>query len=134
MDLEELSLTELREKAKDAGIKSATKFKKDEPKTDNAPIAIGAPVSPSIAVKAIELKGAVATTVIIPPSIIPIVIGLEFAEAIKTCPIFNKVESTTGAVKSPIILVRGVATTIITIKSKPLGNFSSKNLTTNDIK
>ena len=30
MDLEELSLTELREKAKDAGIKSATKFKKDE--------------------------------------------------------------------------------------------------------
>ena len=30
MDLEELSLSELREKAKDAGIKSATKFKKDE--------------------------------------------------------------------------------------------------------
>ena len=30
MDLEELSLTELREKAKDVGIKSATKFKKDE--------------------------------------------------------------------------------------------------------
>ena len=30
MDLEELSLTELREKAKDAGIKSATRFKKDE--------------------------------------------------------------------------------------------------------
>ena len=30
MDLEELSLTELREKAKDAGIKSATKFKKEE--------------------------------------------------------------------------------------------------------
>lgn len=30
MDLEELSLTELREKVKDAGIKSATKFKKDE--------------------------------------------------------------------------------------------------------
>ena len=30
MDLEELSLTELREKAKDAGIKSAKKFKKDE--------------------------------------------------------------------------------------------------------
>jgi len=30
MDLEELSLTELREKAKEAGIKSATKFKKEE--------------------------------------------------------------------------------------------------------
>ena len=30
MDLEELSLTELREKAKGAGIKSATKFKKEE--------------------------------------------------------------------------------------------------------
>ena len=28
-----------------------TKFQKDEPKTDNAPIAIGAPVSPSIALR-----------------------------------------------------------------------------------
>ncbi|MPN43119.1 hypothetical protein SDC9_190678 [bioreactor metagenome] len=48
---------------------------KEEPNTDNAPIAIGAPVKPIIAVKAIELSGAVATTVIKPPSIIPINIG-----------------------------------------------------------
>ena len=111
-----------------------TKFKKDEPNTDNAPIAIGAPVSPSIAVSAIELSGAVATTVMIPPRIIPITIGFELAEAINTWPIFNSVESTIGVAISPISLVRGAAITIMTIRSNPPGNFFSRNLTTNDIK
>ena len=52
----------------------------DELNTAKAPIAIGVPVKPSIAVSAIELSGAVATTVNIPPRIIPIIIGLELAD------------------------------------------------------
>ena len=67
-----------------------------EPNTAKAPIAIGTPVNPSIAVRAIELSGAVATTVNIPPRIIPIITGLEFADESNTSPIFNNVPLTIG--------------------------------------
>ena len=60
---------------------------KEEPNTASAPIPIGIPVKPIIEVKAIELSGAVATTVIKPPSIRPITIGEESDACIKTCPI-----------------------------------------------
>ena len=75
---------------------------KEEPNTDNAPIAIGAPVSSIIAVKAIELSGAVATTVINPPRIIPIIIGEAVEASIKTVPTVFKTPFTTGLVTSPM--------------------------------
>src|SRR5699024_9079724 len=88
-----------------------TKFINDDPKTANAPIAIGVPVSPNNAVNAIELKGAVATTVIIPPSTIPISTGLEVVESLMILPICNNVASTTGA--TPIAIIRVIGAMII---------------------
>ena len=79
-----------------------TKFMNEEPNTDKAPIAIGAPVSPIIAVKAIELSGAVATTVIKPPRIIPINTGEEFEASVKTDPTVFNTPFTTGLVTSPM--------------------------------
>ncbi len=109
-----------------------TKFINDEPNTANAPIAIGSPVNPNIAVKAIELKGAVATTVTIPPSIIPIIIGLAVDVAVITPPIFCRVVSTSGFEIAAIPLTSGAPRTIITIKSRPAGIFFSKNFITNE--
>ena len=103
---------------------------KEEPNTANAPMAIGIPVRPSIAVRAIELSGAVATTVKIPPKIIPMMIGLAFADERRTSPIFNKVLSTIGVMPVAIKRERGAAITMITIRSKPAGTFFSRNLTT----
>ena len=107
---------------------------KAEPNTARAPIPIGTPVKPIIEVKAIELSGAVATTVIKPPRINPIIIGEVSWACIKTVPIWSKVEFTTGSITIAIPLAKGAATNIITIKSSPAGTFFSKNLTTKDIK
>src|SRR5699024_1006408 len=74
-----------------------TKFVKDEPNTANAPIAIGTPVNPNIAVRAIELNGAVATTVMTPPKIIPITIGLASVVCVIIPPILRSVASTSGS-------------------------------------
>src|SRR5699024_209386 len=74
-----------------------TKFIKDEPNTANAPIAIGTPVNPNIAVRAIELNGAVATTVMTPPKIIPITIGLASVVCVIIPPILRSVASTSGS-------------------------------------
>ena len=103
---------------------------KEEPNTANAPIAIGTPVKPSIAVRAMELSGAVATTVKIPPRMIPMMIGLAFADESNTSPIFNKVPSTTGCIQVAIKRASGAPIMMIAIRSRPAGTFFSRNLTT----
>ncbi len=52
----------------------------DEPNDTMAAIAIGKPVIPKRAVRAIELNGAVPTTVMMPPNIRPITIGFTSIE------------------------------------------------------
>src|SRR5699024_348510 len=74
-----------------------TKFIKDEPNTANAPIAIRSPVKPIIAVRAIELNRAVATTVMTAPKIIPITIGLASVVCVIIPPILRSVASTSGS-------------------------------------
>jgi len=61
-------------------------------------------------------------------------IGEDVEAAVKACPICINVSLTIGFINIAIALDNGAATNIITIKSRPAGVFSSKNLTTNDIK
>lgn len=84
-----------------------TPFINEEPITESAPIAIGTPVNPIIAVSAIDDNGAVATTVITPPNIIPINIGLEWEADSRIPPIFNRVEFTIGLDADAINLANG---------------------------
>src|SRR5699024_3153355 len=115
-------------------VSTKTKFIKDEPKTAKAPIAIGTPVKPSIAVNAIELNGAVATTVMTPPRIIPITTGFASVVSVIMPPIFNKVASTNGSDKTASNRASGVATTMITIQSSPSGTLVSNFFTIKDMR
>ena len=107
---------------------NSVEFIKAEPKAPNAPIAIGRPVRPIIDVRAIELSGDVPTTVIRPPSIIPIIIGLMLVASIKTCPICSSVLLTNGSTFDAIRRDSGAHRRITTTKSTPGGTFFSINL------
>src|SRR5699024_2367090 len=109
-----------------------TKIIKDEPNTANAPIARGVPVNPNIAVKAIELSGAVATTVMTPPKIIPITIGLASVVCVIIPPILSSVASTSGSTSTANKRTSGDATIMATNKSRPSGTFVSIFLTKKD--
>ena len=90
-----------------------------------APIAIGAPVKPSNAVRAIELNGAVPTTVIIPPNTIPIINGLASVLLCIISPILINVLLTTGVNPVAINLAIGARRMIEPIKSIPSGTYFS---------
>ncbi len=88
-------------------------------------MAIGTPVKPSNAVKAIELNGAVPTTVIMPPRIIPIIIGFVSVLLLIMSPIFSNVLFTTGVKPVAIKRASGARRTIEPIRSTPSGTYFS---------
>ena len=90
-----------------------------------APIAIGTPVKPNNAVNAIELNGAVPTTVIIPPKMIPMIIGFVFVLLWIISPIRINVLFTTGVNNTAIRRANGAKMTIDPIKSTPSGTYFS---------
>lgn len=105
------------------------KFIGAEAATARLPMAIGKPVNPSIAVSAMELNGDVEITVMSPPSIIPIIIGLSVVATEIMEPIFPSVAFTMGSISIAIPRDNGAATNKIARNSTPAGSFFSKNLT-----
>ena len=106
------------------------KFIGAEAATARLPIAIGKPVNPSIAVSAIELSGEVEITVINPPSIIPMIIGLSVVATEIIEPILPSVALTSGSISIAIPREIGAAINKIAKNSTPAGNFFSRNFTT----
>ena len=90
-----------------------------------AAIPIGRPVSPNIAVSAIELSGDVQIIFIIPPNKNPITIGDWSVAAEIVAPMCDRIHVTPGSTTVTIIRATGAITSAPAIMLIPTGSFFS---------
>ena len=94
---------------------------KEPPKQAIAAIPMGSPVSPSMAVSAMELSGDVQIILIIPPKRNPIRTGDWSVAAVIVFPIYPIAALTTGSVRKAMPLAMGARSRAPRMVSRPAG-------------